>query len=74
VEDRINSFDYNALQSDLNKKKTEACGGGPIVTMMKAASLRNKNHSAVIHRSDSGDITGDTKEVVGYLSAVVYGD
>ena len=23
VEDRINSFDYNALQSDLNKKKTE---------------------------------------------------
>ena len=74
VEKRINSFDYESLQSDLDKKKTEACGGGPIVTMMKVASLRNKNHSLVIHRSDSGDVTGDTKEVVGYLSAIVYGD
>ena len=74
VEERINNFDFNSLQSDLDKKKTEACGGGPIVAMMKAASLRNKNHSTVIHRSDSGDITGDTKEVVGYLSAIVYGD
>jgi len=74
VEDRINSFDYNSLQSDLDTKKTEACGGGPIVAMMKAASILNKKHSVVIHRSDSGDVTGDNKEVVGYLSAVVYGD
>jgi predicted class III extradiol MEMO1 family dioxygenase len=28
----------------------------------------------VIHRSDSGDVTGDDSGVVGYLSAVVYGD
>ena len=28
--------------------------------------------SIVISRSDSGDITGDKSEVVGYLSAVVY--
>ena len=45
-----------------------------IVVMMKAASLRNKKHSMVIHRSDSGDVTGDNSGVVGYLSAVVYGD
>jgi len=74
VEDHINSFDFNTLQSDLDKQIAEACGGGPIVTMMKAASLRSKNHSLVIHRSDSGDVTGDNKEVVGYLSAVFYGD
>ena len=74
VEDRINSFDYKLLQSDLEKNNTEACGGGPIVALMQTASLRNKNHSYVIHRSDSGDVTGDNKEVVGYLSAVIYGD
>ena len=42
--------------------------------MMKAAALKQKNHSTVLHRSDSGDVTGDKKEVVGYLSAVIYGD
>jgi AmmeMemoRadiSam system protein B len=42
--------------------------------MMKAASLKNYTNSLVINRSDSGDITGDKSEVVGYLSAVVYHD
>ncbi len=49
-----------------------ACGGGPIVAMMKAAALKDKNHALVVHRSDSGDVSGDNREVVGYLSAVVY--
>lgn len=74
VEKRINSFDFDSLQKDLESRNTEACGGGPIVVMMKAASLRNKKHALVINRSDSGDVTGDNLGVVGYLSAVVYGD
>ena len=74
IEKRINDFDYNALQEDLNTHNTEACGGGPIIAMMKAAALKNKNHATVVHRSDSGDVTGDDREVVGYLSAVVYGE
>jgi AmmeMemoRadiSam system protein B len=74
VEKRINNFDFEKLQDDLDLQNAEACGGGPIVAMMKAASLRNKKHSMVIHRSDSGDVTGDDSGVVGYLSAVVYGD
>ena len=74
VEKRINNFDFEKLQNDLDLQNAEACGGGPIVAMMKAASLRNKKHSMVIHRSDSGDVTGDDSGVVGYLSAVVYGD
>jgi len=39
---------------------------------MKAATKLNKTNSKVIHRSDSGDTSGDTSEVVGYLSAVIY--
>lgn len=74
VEKRINDFDFENLQRDLDFHNCEACGGGPIVALMKAAALRNINHSAVIHRSDSGDVTGDTDGVVGYLSAVVYRD
>lgn len=72
VEKRINDFDYEQLQKDLDSHRCEACGGGPIVAMMKAAALRNFNKAKVLKRTDSGDVTGDKSEVVGYLSAVVY--
>jgi len=74
VEKRVREFDFNSLQNDLDNHNCEACGGGPILVLMKAANLKNIRHSMVLHRSDSGDVTGDSKEVVGYLSAVVYGD
>ena len=74
VEKRIREFDFDSLQYDLDNHTCEACGGGPIVALLKAAKLKNIAHSMVLHRSDSGDVTGDNKEVVGYLSAVVYGD
>jgi AmmeMemoRadiSam system protein B len=72
VAERISSFDVDGLQSDLDNKKCEACGGGPIIAMMKACQNFNSDKSTILHRSDSGDITGDYREVVGYLSAVVY--
>ena len=72
VERRINNFDFEKLLTDLDNHECEACGGGPIAAMMKAAALKKINKSFVIHRSDSGDVTGDKSEVVGYLSAVVY--
>jgi AmmeMemoRadiSam system protein B len=73
VEKRINEFDFDKLLLDLDDHECEACGGGPIAAMMKAASLKNINNAFVLNRSDSGDVTGDKTEVVGYLSAVVYG-
>ena len=72
VVESINYFNYDGLQSDLENKLCEACGGGGIVAMLKALKMRNYSHSKVIKHSDSGDITGDDSEVVGYLSAIVY--
>lgn len=72
VERRISEFEYEELLQDLANHKCEACGGGPIAAMMKTAHLKNVNKSFVLYRSDSGDVTGDKSEVVGYLSAVVY--
>lgn len=74
VEKRVRDFDFDSLQNDLDAHTCEACGGGPIVALMKAASLKNIRHSMVLSRTDSGDVTGDNSEVVGYLSAVFYGD
>ena len=72
VEQHINDFDYEGLQTDLERKACEACGGGGIVSMMEALKLKNYAHAKVLNRTDSGDVTGDTSEVVGYLSAIVY--
>jgi hypothetical protein len=74
VEKRVREFDFESLQFDLENHTCEACGGGPIVALMKAANLKNIRHSMVLSRTDSGDVTGDNSEVVGYLSAVFYGD
>ena len=74
VEKRVRDFDFDSLQTDLETRTCEACGGGPIIVLMKAAKLKNVNNSMVLSRTDSGDVTGDNKEVVGYMSAVFYGD
>jgi AmmeMemoRadiSam system protein B len=72
VEQSISDFDYEGLLKNLEFKNCEACGGGPIAAMMKAAEIRNRTNSKIIARSDSGDVTGDDSEVVGYLSAIIY--
>ncbi|MFH1197412.1 MAG: AmmeMemoRadiSam system protein B [bacterium] len=72
IVDKINAFDYDGLMTAIDRKNCEACGGGPIIAMMKTAAMKNRKHSRVVARCDSGDVTGDSSEVVGYLSAVIY--
>jgi len=74
VAKHISDFDYKQLQDDLDSRKCEACGGGPIVVLMKAAAKLYKNKSMLLNRSDSSDVSGDSAEVVGYLSAAIYDD
>lgn len=73
-EENIKEFDYEKLLKDIAHKKCEACGGGPVAALMKAADLKGIRKVKILHRSDSGDVSGDITEVVGYLSAVIYGD
>lgn len=68
----IENMDYEELQTDLERKNCEACGGGGIAALLKAAQIRNRENVSILSRTDSGDVTGDTSEVVGYLSAVIY--
>ncbi|MBK7104271.1 MAG: AmmeMemoRadiSam system protein B [Ignavibacteriae bacterium] len=70
--EHINKFEFEKLQSDLETKNCEACGGGAIVAVMKALKNKNYKNSKVLMQTDSGDITGDTSEVVGYLSAIIF--
>lgn len=72
IEERINSFDFNGLQEDLSRNYCEACGGGGIVSLMKALSTKQIDKALVLNRTDSSEVTRDPSEVVGYLSAAFY--
>ncbi len=71
VIDRVSRFDYIQLMNDLETEKTEACGGGPIVAVLKAAQALGGKAVRVLAHCNSGDTTGDRDAVVGYMSAIV---
>jgi AmmeMemoRadiSam system protein B len=70
VIDLVESYDPLRLMDRLDHRELEACGGGPIVTVMLAARKLGANKARVIHYCNSGDITGEKDAVVGYLSAI----
>ncbi|MEE9554895.1 MAG: AmmeMemoRadiSam system protein B [candidate division Zixibacteria bacterium] len=72
VIDRVRDFDYKGLSGDLASRKTEACGGGPIVSAMIAAEKLGANSVEITGYGDSGDTSGDKSSVVGYLSVLIY--
>jgi AmmeMemoRadiSam system protein B/AmmeMemoRadiSam system protein A len=67
------NFQYFKLASQFFTRRWEACGGGPIVTVMMAAELLGANKCSVCKYATSADSeypTGKSK-VVGYLSGVI---
>ena len=52
----------------------EACGAGPMLTLMLAARKLGADKAHVLHYANSGDVSGDRSGVVGYMAAVLYGD
>ena len=68
----IERFDVEGLNRDLKNNRTEACGGGPVITIMSAAKMLGANRGKVLKYANSGDVTGDRSRVVGYAAAVFY--
>ena len=65
----VSRFDADALQAALDLQPEHACGGGPTVAVMRAAQLLGASDSTVLAYADSGEVSGDTSAVVGYLAA-----
>ncbi len=74
IEERVNNLDYNGLSRDIEEKKSEACGAGPMIAAMYASKLAGAKFSKVLMLRNSGDVIEDKSRVVGYLSAVIYGE
>ncbi|MCI0706878.1 MAG: AmmeMemoRadiSam system protein B [Ignavibacteriae bacterium] len=71
--DDIESFNPDRLLDKLERHDAEACGGGPMVAVMKTARRLGATTSHVIQYCTSGDISGEKGSVVGYLAAAFTG-
>jgi MEMO1 family protein len=69
VIDCVERFDPEGLQAALRAKPDHACGGGPIVSVMRAARALGARSGRVLRYADSGDVSGDKTAVVGYMAA-----
>jgi AmmeMemoRadiSam system protein B len=75
VQKFVNDFDPEGLSQSLARNEAQACGGGPIVTVMLAARERGADRAEVLKYMNSGDVTGirtPGQYTVGYLAGVVY--
>jgi AmmeMemoRadiSam system protein B len=72
VTECIARFDDRTLQQRLDTHDNVACGGGPIVAVMRAARGLGAETSVVLRYGDSGDVEArDKSHVVGYVSAAL---
>ncbi len=72
VLNHIERFDPEGLNQDLSQGRCEACGGGPIISIMLAAKALGANKGKVLKYMNSGDVTGDRSRVVGYAAGLFY--
>jgi AmmeMemoRadiSam system protein B len=72
VVEQISRFDDAGLLDRLERHDNVACGGGPVVAVMRAARALGADHATVLRYGDSGDAgEHDKSRVVGYVSAAL---
>ncbi len=60
------------LMDLLERSREHACGGGPMVAVMKASRAAGARAARVLRYADSGDAgERDKSRVVGYLAAAL---
>ena len=67
----IESFDPDAVINAEEEGRGFACGRGALAAVLWAAKELGANKVKILKHATSGDITGDTSQVVGYGAAVV---
>lgn len=68
----VKEFDPAGLSRSLDSGTCEACGGGPVCTVMLTSRALGADSTRILSYANSGDMTGDKKRVVGYMSAILF--
>ncbi len=71
--DDVAGFDCDRLLARIERTPEHACGGGPMVAVLRAARALGADRSSVLHYGHSGEVgERDVSRVVGYLSAALW--
>ncbi len=72
----VEKFDVDGLADYMWRTgECRACGDAPIITTLLTAQKLSANRVQILHRTNSGDVTGERERanyVVGYMAAGVY--
>ena len=68
---QVREFAPEALAKAVASGSCEACCAGPTIAAMLAARELGATRSVILNYANSGDVTGDRRQVVGYLSAAL---
>jgi MEMO1 family protein len=72
--DQVARYDESGLLDRLESRHNVACGGGPIVAVMRAALALGATQAKLLRYGDSGDVEArDKSHVVGYMAAALLG-
>jgi len=69
--EQVEAFSPEGLFEVEEQGKGEACGLGALAAVLWAAKALGGQTVKVLHHATSGDVTGDTRSVVGYGAAMV---
>jgi AmmeMemoRadiSam system protein B len=76
TEELVAALDLPGLTEYMwQERECRACGDAPIITALLAAQALGANRARVLHRTNSGDVTGErgrSEYVVGYMAVGIY--
>ena len=64
--EHVRALDPDGLMDALEREPQHACGGGPMVAVLRAARALGATRARVLCYRDSGDVSGDKSSVVRY--------
>ncbi len=72
IVEAVAAFDPVAFWSLIENHQAEACGAGPLLSVMLAAQKIGADRAQILSYHHSGEVGGDNSRVVGYMSAAFY--
>ena len=69
--ERILALDPRGLYDTVHRQNISMCGFGPAVSMLTAARRLGATGAELVRYANSGDITGDRSQVVGYAGILI---
>ncbi|TLM69357.1 MAG: AmmeMemoRadiSam system protein B [Deltaproteobacteria bacterium] len=69
--DRVLALDPEGLYRTVRDQRISMCGVLPTVVMLRAALALGATRAELVAYANSGDVTGDQREVVGYAGVTV---